>query len=240
MNAHNKLAVFDWNATLFDDMEATHIATNACLAFFDIPPITLLEEQEIFTFPLIHFYEKMGVSADHYLKHAEEVGEIFHKVYNTHKENCHLAKGAEELLQWLKENDVTCKILSNHVQTTLENDIDRFNIAHYFETISGNVNPATIISGMNKFERLESYLNENGYETKNSFIIGDSHEEPELARKMDMMCISISGGLLSPNRLQKYKKDYVIDCLTELPAILSKEWGLPPPTETLDINAMKG
>lgn len=233
MNAHKKLAVFDWNGTLFNDMEATHIATNACLNFFDIPEITLEQEQELFTFPLIHFYEKMGVGVDHYLKHAEEVGEIFHNVYNTHKEHCHLADGAVTLLEWLKGNNVACKILSNHVQTTLENDIDRFDIAHYFDTISGNVNPATIISGMNKYERLDLFLNENGFNRDNTFIIGDSHEEPELARKMDILGISISGGLLSPARLEKYKKDYVIDSLNEVAPILVKEWGLSTPQNQL-------
>ncbi len=79
---------------------------------------------------------------------------------------------------------------------------------------------------MNKFERLEDFIQENGYSAENTFIIGDSHEEPELARKMDILGISITGGLLSPSRIEKYKKDYVIDCLTELPEILSKEWGL--------------
>lgn len=226
INTHKKLAVFDWNGTLFDDMEATHIATNACLNFFDIPDITIEQEQELFTFPLIHFYDKMGVSIDRYLKHAQEVGEIFHNVYNTHKEHCHLADGTIELLDWLKENGVICKILSNHVQTTLENDIDRFDITPYFDTISGNVNPATIISGMNKYERLDLFLNENGFTPPNTFIIGDSHEEPELARKMDILGISISGGLLSPARLAKYKKDYVIDSLNEVAPILVKEWGL--------------
>ncbi|NCO03561.1 MAG: HAD family hydrolase [Alphaproteobacteria bacterium] len=233
MNAHKKLAVFNWNGTLFDDMEATHIATNACLNFFNIPDITLEQEQELFTFPLIHFYEKMGVSVDHYLKHAEEVGELFHNVYNTHKENCHLADGAITLLDWLKNQGVVCKILSNHVQTTLENDIDRFDIAHYFDTISGNINPATIITGMNKFERLDMFLNENGFNRDNTFIIGDSHEEPELARKMDILGISISGGLLSPARLEKYKKDYIIDSLTEVAPILEKEWGLAMPQNQL-------
>jgi len=214
-------------------MEATHIATNACLNFFNIPDITLEQEQELFTFPLIHFYEKMGVSVDHYLKHAEEVGELFHNVYNTHKENCHLADGAITLLDWLKNQGVVCKILSNHVQTTLENDIDRFDIAHYFDTISGNINPATIITGMNKFERLDMFLNENGFNRDNTFIIGDSHEEPELARKMDILGISISGGLLSPARLEKYKKDYIIDSLTEVAPILEKEWGLAMPQNQL-------
>lgn len=233
MNNHTKLAVFDWNATLFADMTATHIATNACLAYFDIAPISREEEQELFTFPLIHFYEKVGVSVDRYLEHAETVGEIFYKTYTLHKNDCGLAKGAEELLTWLRDHNVTCKVLSNQSQIILDDDIKRFGIGHYFEEISGNVDPATIVTGMNKFERLEAFMNENGYSPENSFIIGDSHEEPELARKMDMLGISISGGLMSPSRLEKYKKDHVIDCLTELPAILSSEWGLEPPKTAL-------
>lgn len=222
----DQLAVFDWNGTLFDDMEATHIATNACLNFFDIPEITLEEEQELFTFPLIHFYEKVGVDIDTYLKHSEEVGELFHNVYNTHKENCHLANGAIPLLDWLTNHGVNCKILSNHNQKTLNNDVSRFDIEGYFQTISGNANPATIITGMNKFERLKQFMAENNYSPEKTFIIGDSHEEPELARKMGIMCISITGGLLSPARIEKHKKDYVVDSLCEVPDILSKEWGL--------------
>lgn len=229
MNSNTKLAVFDWNATLFADMTATHIATNACLDYFDIAPITREQEQELFTFPLIHFYEKVGVSVDRYLEHTETVGEIFHKTYGLHKKDCVLATGAEDILSWLKDNNVTCKVLSNQSQDILDDDIARFNVGHYFDEVSGNNNPATIVTGMNKFERLEAFIQENGYSTDNTFIIGDSHEEPELARKMNILGISITGGLLSPARIEKYKKDYVIDCLTELPEILSKEWGLKLP-----------
>jgi len=220
------LAVFDWNATLFDDMAATHIATNECLAFFDIAPISLEQEQELFSFPLIHFYEKMGVSADEYLKHAAEVGDIFHLHYNKHKQDCTLKVGALDVLKWFKNEGVTLKILSNHVHETLEGDIARFGIEGYFDAVSGNKNPATIIEGMNKFERLEAFLTQNGFSADKTFIIGDSHEEPELARKMDILGISITGGLLSPARIAKCKKDYVVDELTELPAILAREWGL--------------
>jgi phosphoglycolate phosphatase-like HAD superfamily hydrolase len=225
---NKKLAVFDWNGTLFDDMAATHIATNASLAFFGKDPITLEHEQEIFTFPLIHFYEKMGVSVDEYLKHAEEVGNLFHDTYNAHKSNCTLAKDTIKILQWLGNNNVTSMILSNHRQDTLEHDVEHFEITDYFETISGNEDTATIISGLNKKQRLIDYIKTHGYAHENVMIIGDSHEEPEIAHSLEIMGISISGGLLSPTRLQKYKKDYVIDCLSELPGILKAEWNLAP------------
>lgn len=228
-NAHKKLAVFDWNSTLFDDMAATHEGTKASLKFFGLAPLTLEEEQELFTFPLIHFYEKIGVSVDEYLKHAEEVGRLFHDTYNAHKSNCTLADGAEDLLDYLRRENVDMIILSNHNQSTLEHDVARFDITNYFDIISGNADPATIISGTNKLERLQSYMNDNGYTNTNTFIIGDSHEEPELARKLDILGISIAGGLLSPSRLAHYKKDYVIDSLREMPAILNDEWNLALP-----------
>lgn len=210
-------------------MAATHEGTKASLEFFGLPPLSLEEEQELFTFPLIHFYEKIGVSVDEYLKHAEEVGRLFHATYNAHKSNCTLADGAVELLDHLKSQKVDMIILSNHNQTTLETDVARFEITDYFDVISGNADPATIISGTNKLERLSTYMDTHGYAATHTFIIGDSHEEPELARKLDILGISIAGGLLSPTRLAHYKKDYVIDSLREVPAILNDEWNLALP-----------
>jgi len=223
-----RLIAWDWNGTLFDDMAATHIATNESLAFFNKAPITLEQEQEIFTFPLIHFYEKMGVSVDEYLEHAEEVGNLFHDTYNAHKSNCTLAKDTKKILQWLDTNDVTSMILSNHRQETLDADVKDFGIEKYFKDISGNEDPATITSGLNKKERLIDYIESNKFAHEDVMIIGDSHEEPEIAHSLNIMGISISGGLLSPTRLEKYKKDYVIDCLSELPDILIDEWNLAP------------
>lgn len=224
----NYLAVFDWNATLFKDMKATVHATNASLAFFGLPPMSLEKQQELFSFPLIHFYEKAGVNIDDYLKNAEHVGWLFNEKYNALKTDCPLMKGAIEVLEFLKSHNVTCKILSNQMQHVLNQDVSRFEIDHYFETISGNHDPATIVTGMNKYERLRDFMNENGFTPERTFIIGDSHEEPELARKLNILGISIRGGLTSDERLENYKKDYLIDSLTELPTILTKEWGFKP------------
>ena len=55
MTNSNYLAVFDWNSTLFDDVQAMYQATNACLAVFDIAPMSLAEQQEIFSFPSTAF-----------------------------------------------------------------------------------------------------------------------------------------------------------------------------------------
>ena len=226
MKSPKYLAVFDWNATLFDDTPATHEATNACLNFFDIPPLPLLDLQEKFTFPLIHFYEKAGVSVGDYLKNTQELSNIFHTRYNALKQNCGFMNGAIDALEFCHSHDMHCMVLSNYNQAPLEEDIKHFGLEHYFETISGNQDPEAITSHTNKFERLRDYMAEHNFTPENTFIIGDSHEEPELARLLNIMGISMTGGLLSPARLEKHKKDYVIDCFDALPDILRKEWKL--------------
>lgn len=220
------LAAFDWNGTLFDDTPATLTATNACLSGFGIPEIDLHTMQETFSFPLIHFYERMGVSADDYLRRAEEEGNIFLKAYEDAAASCCVMDGAIELLDWLTKHDVHCMVLSNHLQDNLNMDVARLGIAPYMKTISGNETKATITQGLSKQIRLEAYMEEHGFEAGKTFIIGDSHEEPELAKRLGILGISISGGLLSAARLEKYKADYIVQHLDEVRPILEKCWNL--------------
>lgn len=220
------LAAFDWNGTLFDDTPATLIATNTCLSSFGIPAIDTHTMQENFSFPLIHFYERMGVAADDYLRRAEEEGSVYMKAYEAASVACSVMDGAFPLLQWLNANGVHCMVLSNHLQENLNHDVTRLGISPYMKTISGNETKATIAQGLSKQIRLEAYMEEHGFEADKTFIIGDSHEEPELAKRLGILGISISGGLLSAARLEKYKADHIIDHLDEVRPILESRWGL--------------
>lgn len=220
------LAVFDWNGTLFDDTEATLLATNACLATFQKDPIDMHTMQETFTFPLIHFYERMGVSADQYLKRTDEESAVFLDCYEAAKKQCGIMEGTIELLEWLKEKDVHCMILSNHIQHHLNDDVEWLGITSYMKHISGNKTKATITQGLSKQIRLEAYMEEHGFAPHKTFIIGDSHEEPELAKRLGILGISIAGGLLSATRLEKYKADHIVQKLAEVRPILEKHWKL--------------
>lgn len=220
------LAAFDWNGTLFDDTPATLAATNACLASFGVPQIDTHTMQETFSFPLIHFYERMGVSADEYLRRAEDESAVFMDTYSVECMKCRVMEGATQLLQWLNDCGVHCMILSNHIQNHLNEDVERLGITRYMKTVSGNESKATITQGLSKQIRLEAYMKEHGFAPEKTFIIGDSHEEAELAKRLGILGISISGGLLSAARLEKYKADYIIDHLDEVRPILQERWGI--------------
>jgi phosphoglycolate phosphatase len=220
------LAVFDWNGTLFDDTPATHIATNACLRSFGRPEIDVHTMQETFMFPLIHFYEKMGVSTDDYLARAAEEGNTYIEAYEPAALQCPVMDGAFELLEWLNDRGVHCMILSNHLQIHLDADVERLGITPYMKSISGNLEKATLTKGLSKQIRLEAYMKEHGFSAERAFIIGDSHEEPEVAKRLGLLGISIAGGLLSAARLEKYKADYIIEKLAEVRPILERHWNL--------------
>ncbi|HEU4839199.1 MAG TPA: HAD hydrolase-like protein [Micavibrio sp.] len=220
------LAVFDWNGTLFDDTPATLQATNIVLSKFGIGPLDLHTLQETFTFPLIHFYERIGVSPDDYLKHAEEEGASYLEAYEACNGNCTIMEGAFDLLDWLGEMNVHSMILSNHLQNHLDADVARLGVGHYMQHVSGNKERATMTQGLSKQIRLEAYMEDRGFAPENTFIIGDSHEEPELARRLGILGISIAGGLLSAARLEKYKADHIVHRLTEVRPILEKHWKL--------------
>ena len=218
------LAAFDWNGTLFDDTPATLQATNTVLAKFGKGPLDLHTLQETFTFPLIHFYERVGVAPDEYLKNAEEEGSAYVEAYEASNGNCKIMDGAIGLLEWLNAKDVHTMILSNHMQGNLDADVERLGITPYMKHVSGNTERATMTQGLSKQIRLEAYMEEHGFAPENTFIIGDSHEEPELAKRLGILGISIAGGLLSAARLQKYKADHIVEKLAEVRPILEKHW----------------
>lgn len=220
------LAVFDWNGTLFDDTAATLVANNECLRYFGLPEIDLPTLQDKFTFPLIHFFEKLGLPADQYLARTADEFNIYMTKYEEGAASCAVMDGAVPLLDWLTARGVHCMVLSNHLQDRLDADIARLGLRTYMKTVSGNAERSTITKGLSKQIRLEAYMKEHGFAAEKTFIIGDSHEEAELAKRLGILGIAITGGLISRTRLEKIGADHIVDRLAEVRPILEKEWAL--------------
>lgn len=215
-----KLAIFDWNGTLFDDAAANLSASNASLHVFNAPSISMEQYRDTFDFPVIHFYERNGVSMDDYLRMPDEANHAFIDHYERRAKKCSLRDGAEDLLVRLKAEGYHCMVLSNHEQLLLRAQVRRQKIHQYFEYISGNRDTGTIVTAMNKEQRLRDYLIDNNYDPEQAFIIGDSFEEPHIARDIGLKSINITGGAISRERLIKANADAIIDHFDELKEIL--------------------
>jgi phosphoglycolate phosphatase len=220
-----KLAVFDWNGTLIDDSFANHAGANAEFKYLGVPEITLEHYRETMEFPFIHCFNRNGVDTDTYLKNRDELQRVFMDVYEPLQKQAPLREGAMALLDNLLDSGVTLMILSNHIQEHLEQQMADRHVHGKFKFISGNSDVSTNAAmTLSKLERLTKLLNDNNYKAEDCFIIGDSLEEPSIAKHLGMMCISITGGCFAEHRLRKTTTNHVVHQLTEVyPLLLSQK-----------------
>lgn len=218
-----KLAVFDWNGTLIDDAEACLIATNAVLAQAGVPSISLERYLDTLDFPIIHLYSRNGITVDDYLANFQEYGLVWTDAYEEASKTSPLRRGTTDLLSWLQYQGVILMILSNYTQYELEAQISERHVFQYFKHINGNVDfnkqehTRTTKSG-----RLKAIMDEFGYKPEEAFIVGDSMEEPEVAKELGLTCFSVTWGSVSAERLRKSPTHHVVDELAEIKEILQR------------------
>ena len=224
---NRKLAIFDWNGTLIADTALAWKATIPCLEFYGRPPISLKKQRETFDFPIIHFYKRNGCDIDKVLATKEQSNDIFQEHYDALALKARTRRGARELLDWLKARDVTCIILSNYIKHKVTFHLERLNLDHYFAHVSANgCNGTTVLDTMNKYERLSDYMIKRGFRPDNSFIIGDSKEEPEIGRRLGIPSIGITNGCISEPRLRAANPDHVISALPQAIDVMKEKWDL--------------
>lgn len=223
---NHKLIVFDWNGTILSDTIQSLKAGNVCLEFYGAPPIDLKQYRETFTFPIIHFYKKNGLSVDDVLARKEEANVIFQAAYEDLASNARTRTGARDLLKWIKAEGMTCIILSNYRTKQIEKHLKRLKIEHYFHHVSAfECDGSTIVETANKNERLSEFMVKRGYKPSDTVIIGDSTEEPDIARHLGLTSIGITDGYITESRLRAAEPDYIVNTLSEVKQILKTKWG---------------
>lgn len=219
---NHKLIVFDWNGTLLSDTRQSWLAGNACLEFYGAEPLSLQDYREHFTFPIIHFYKKVGLSVDEVLARKDESNVVFQSTYERLAANARTRRGARELLAWIKDQGMTSIILSNYVTDKIEDHVKRLGLGAYFSAISAHTCGGTsILEKTSKVERLSEFMAKRRFKPQDTIIIGDTMEEPAIARALGLTSIGITDGYISTARLKKAAPDYIVGSLKEIKAIIS-------------------
>ena len=203
--------IWDWNGTLFDDVELCAGTMNFLLKQESHQTISLKKYKEIFTFPVVDYYKIAGHT---FAKNSFEVlGKQFMDEYEKNKLNCALYPGVKELLEELSGQNFTQHLLSAYEQESLNKIIRHFGIKEYFKYIIGLDN--IYASGKKHLgKNLLSLIDQNG-KVNNILLIGDTTHDFEVARELDIDCILISHGHQDKERLLKHGVP-VFDSLREL------------------------
>ncbi|MFT2019631.1 HAD family hydrolase [Streptomyces sp. 796.1] len=190
MGKHETHIIWDWNGTLYHDIDAVIAATNAAFAEIGLEPITLDRYRELYCVPVPRFYERlMGrlPTQDEWL----QMDVVFRRRYEEQQAGCELADGAAALLEGWQTAGRTQSLLSLYGHEELLPLVSRFGIASRFVRVQGRVGP----SGGGKAEHMVRHLAElHEVDAARTVVIGDAVDDALAAQHVGARAVLYSGG----------------------------------------------
>lgn len=204
--------IWDWNGTLFDDVELCVENINWLLKKYNLPEITKEKYREIFTFPVIEYYKRAGFDLEKL--DFKVIGKEWMDRYEQKKFEAKLSNGAEEIVKYFFDKGIEQSILSAYSENTLIEIVERLGLKKYFKNIVGLDNiyaESKINLGKKLMERLN--LNSNSV-----LLIGDTVHDYEVANELGCKCVLIASGHQSKTELEKCNC-LVLESLSDLKSI---------------------
>ncbi|WEV27510.1 HAD hydrolase-like protein [Streptomyces sp. 71268] len=182
--------IWDWNGTLFHDIDAVIAATNAAFAEIGLDPITLERYRELYCVPIPRFYERlMGRLPTP--REWEQMDVAFQRQYAARRAACRLAAGAEALLERWQTTGRTQSLLSLYEHDNLVPLVRGFGIESRFVHVQGRTGP----SGGGKAEDMVRHLARlDGVRAGRTVVIGDALDDALAARQVGAHAVLYSGG----------------------------------------------
>jgi phosphoglycolate phosphatase len=222
-NPPRPLVVFDWNGTVLADTVASWRAANICLEWHGAPPITLARYRATAAFPIIHFYARNGVPVDKVLAAKEKGNKVFQDAYERLAARARTRQGARALLTWLRARGVPAIVLSNYVTHRIQTQLERLGLAPYFAHVDAHDGDGgQIVEFTSKHERLSAFMCKRNYRPQDAVIIGDSTEEPAVARALGLTSVAVRGGSFSDAQLAHARPDHTVGSLAAARPVLER------------------
>lgn len=201
--------VWDWNGTLFHDIDAVTCATNEILADAGRPPITTEEHRRLFTRPVWVFYERL-LERPLVDGEFERFDEAFHEAYGRHLASCGLAPDAETALATWRGRGGSQSLLSMWRHEHLVPLVTELGIAPEFARVDGLRGEA----GGPKAEHLVDHLRTIGMAASDTLLVGDSVDDANAAAHVGAHCVLYPWGYASRDALTTVGVP-IVDSLTE-------------------------
>lgn len=203
--------VWDWNGTLFHDMEAVLGASNAAFATIGIGPMSLQEYREQYEIPIPRFYERLlgrMPSTEEWLR----LDDAFHDSYRELSRACGLTEGARELLDGWRDAGNSQSLLSMYEHERLVPLVDTFGLTGGFLRVDGRSGP----SGGQKAEHLTRHLAALGerVDPARTVLIGDAADDALAALAAGARAVLYTGGSHTREKLEPVGVP-VVDSLAE-------------------------
>jgi phosphoglycolate phosphatase len=203
--------IWDWNGTLLDDVKLLRNIVNGLLAQYNMKILTEEERQELFGFPIIEYYKRMGF--DFTKVSYKQICIGFTREYYQKVGECRLRDGAREVLGAISKKGLSQSILSVSEQKPLEKTVEEFRIRHFFTDIVGLEDH----SGGTKLETGRKFIARRGMNPGEVLLIGDTVHDHEVACDLGVDCLLVESGCQSRRKLSGCGCQ-ILNSLREIPS----------------------
>ncbi|MBA7579330.1 Phosphoglycolate phosphatase [subsurface metagenome] len=211
-----RVILWDWNGTLLDDTKVCLTTMNSMLRKRNIPTINLKRYKEVFSFPVVEYYQKIGF--DFKIESFENLSIEFINAYTSDLHSAPLVPHTEQVLKVFSRLGKENVIISAMKQDRLTLSVMEKGLNEYFKDILG----IRDIYAASKISLALEYVKNRGLNASEIVLIGDTDHDFEVSSEIGCKCILIADGHQSKERLRATGA-YVILTLTELlPSILPK------------------
>ena len=202
--------VFDLDGTLTDSAPGIFNAIKYLQNKMDLTPLSHAQLRSCIGPPLNESFMRLwGIS----FEQAEKFVKIYREYYlptgifeNT------VYPGITELLEHLKANDIRLLICSAKPTTMINTILNHFDIAKYFDQISGVALTGKLPT---KGERLKTMLTGN-----NAFMVGDRSDDIIGAREANIKSVGVLWGYGSKEELVNNGADFIVSSTRQLESVL--------------------
>ena len=186
---------WDFNGTVFDDVEAGIRAVNKMLAERDIDVIPSVERyREIFDFPVIDYYRALGFDFDSE-PYYEVLAPMWVDLYNEYSKESKLCDGVVETLEAVKKTEVKQVLFSATEINMLMGQLRALSISDSFDEVIGIDN----IHAGGKLHLAKKWREE--HPDAKILYVGDTVHDAENAAVLGADCLLYLGGHQSRERL---------------------------------------
>ena len=208
--------IWDWNGTLFSDVDCAISVINRMLSKRNLPIFSIIDEyHKAFCFPIRDYYLRAGLSFE--AESFEALAAEYMQDYTAASCECKLYSGAEEVMRELNNWGVEQLIVSASKQNNLQAQLDLFDIEKYFSVVLGIDNH--FASG--KEGLAESWIEKKGVKREEILFVGDTTHDFEIANSLGCDCVLIANGHQSEKTLQSCGTRVISD-IREVLAQVSK------------------
>lgn len=187
--------IWDWNGTLFNDIEHTVNTINQVLSEYELPTICRDSYRAVFEFPVKTYYEKLGFDFNRH--DFETVAHRFVDIYMTGYQDYPLVAGMKDILETIHQTIKKQSILSAAEQTDLDNAVNHFEIRHLFEHVMGIENKMAA----SKIHKGQELIKISGVNKDNAILIGDTTHDLEVGNALGIDVILVAHGHQNVERL---------------------------------------